>query len=249
MWDWLDFSDIGSRAASWFGDALSSLPQQLLSADFLLPAALGAGGLYLQSNALKKAQQRQNEAVEQARLDQSALQQPVTATVDRMAFERSTPEVEKETTGLQRVLASNLDDYIAKARESMPTSATTGRVSSDYTTGLKTQSAEEAERRARLNAAWANLAAPQQQQFAQGIRDTGHNTTIANANADANTLARNASLNIQKAGEPSSSQLMIGDLLSTGGNALAANALLRPKASTVPKASEALRNMWSAMGA
>ena len=250
MWDWLDgldFGDIGQRALSWAGDSLSSIPQQLLSADFLLPALLSGGGMYMQNKALKDAQKRQQDVINQSMADTSAMQVPVSNAVNQMSFERSTPQVEQETTALQRQIGAGLDDYLTKAREVMPAEARSGRLSTDYTSGMATMSAEEAARRKRLNEAFASLSAPTQQQFEQGVRDTGYGTTINNANADSMTLARDAALKAEKAGQPSGGQLTLGQLLSTGGGALASNALLKPKTSTFDF-SKAAKNMWDVSG-
>lgn len=249
MWDWLDFSvpdvlsDLGSRASAW----LSGLPQQLLSPEFLIPAAASAGGFFLQNKALKDAQQKQQQIIDQSIADQSAMQVPVNEAVSRMAYERSAPQVQQETATIGQKLAGGLDDFISKARESMPADARSGRLSSDYTTGLDTMKEGEAARRARINNAWANLTAPTQQQFEQGVRDTGYNTTIGNATSDAGVLARNSSQKINQA-QPSGGQLMLGNALQTGGAALATNALLRPKPRDLFDFTKAAKGMWDVAG-
>jgi hypothetical protein len=223
---WLpDFGEWGTKALDWF----KGIPEQLISPDFLIPAAVAGGGMYLQNRALQNAQVRQENELAQQLANQQSFQAPVRETIQRQAFERSTPEVERETTALQRRLAGGLDDYLTAARETMPTEARVGRLSSDYTSGLAGMSAEEAARRARLNTAWAGLAAPTQQRFEQGLRDVGHGSTIGAAQSDANTLAQSGQLALARAGQPSGSQLLLGDLLTQGGSALAAGSLMRPK--------------------
>lgn len=236
MWDFLDWiggglSDLGGRAASWLSEGLSSVPSKLLSADVLLPAAIAGGGMYLQNRAVKDAQKQQNAITERGLAEQQAMQQPVAQAINQQAFDYSAPQVQDETDRIRVRLAGNLDDYIGAARESFPEEARTGRVSSDYTTGMSSMRAGEDDRRSRLNAAWANLMAPGQQQFEQGMRDTGYGTTVANANADAGVLANANALEAAKV-QPSGSKMLIGDLMKGAGSGMAMSSLLRPKPST-----------------
>lgn len=235
--DWLDellskigggFTDFGSKAADWLGEGLKSIPSTLTSADFLVPAAIAGGGMLLQNSAINKAARQQQDVTNRGIEEQAAMQAPITQALDQMTYERSTPAVQAETDKVRTRIAGNLDDYIGAARASFPEEARSGRVSSDYTTGAATMKADEAARRAKMNSAWANLMAPQQQQTEQGLRDLGYASTIGNATADAGTLASANALDASKI-QPSGSKMLIGDLAKAGGSAFAMNSLLRPK--------------------
>ena len=104
----------------------------------------------------------------------------------------------------------------------MPAEARAGRLSSDYTSGLAGMSAEEAARRARLNSGLGGARRADPAALRAGPEGRRSRLDDRCRAVDAETLAQSGQLALARAGQPKGGQLLIGDLLTQGGGALAA---------------------------
>lgn len=197
-----------------------------LGAADLIPAALSIGGMLMQKNAADDAQDRQQAQLNSmlardARYADRAQQMVQKTAEDYRPQVREPAEQQAEDTAYQS-LASRL----TTGANAMPTAAVAGRVSDDFLTDQAKRTAMETGRAADTARLMAKLRAPNDLRFGEGLTRANNAAEIGSLSADRSNMATAGRNDAQVAGQPSGTQMMLGDLATGAGTAMLGKRLL-----------------------
>jgi len=193
-------------------------------------AAIAAmvGGTAIKSREESRAAKRVQSAIETGNKNQDVYANQKRDLVLKNLKQYDPTSRATDQTTAQNTATDTLAKAVGDATGGRGTEAT-GKVSSDYLTGEASSKANELKRSSILATLMGKVRGPTDLRFNENLKNAQFGSQAAGVGANANIQARADALKAQRTGQVDPRVMLLGQLLSTGGQAYATGSFKNPK--------------------